>query len=233
MSALKTQLGIAAVLVLGMLFAGIASATTIVMNFDSITGNNGNGEYVDQYYNGGCTSSYNGGGTTCGGPNDGVVWSNALAVGAPNGLANNAANEPSQPNAMGFLSSNAAFMNVAAGFTTGFSFYYAAPYVGGSINVYSGQDGTGTVLATLSLPTNGADCDGYSQNYSCWSPIGVSFSGVAESVAFGGNADYILFDNVTLGSNTPIKAPEPAALGMFGLGVLLIGAFVGLRRRIS
>lgn len=30
-----------------------------------------------------------------------------------------------------------------------------------------------------------------------------------------------------------ISAPEPAALGMFGLGVLLIGAFVGLRRRTA
>lgn len=27
--------------------------------------------------------------------------------------------------------------------------------------------------------------------------------------------------------------PEPAALGMFGFGVLLAGAFVGLRRRIG
>ncbi|MGH8117063.1 MAG: PEP-CTERM sorting domain-containing protein [Rhodanobacteraceae bacterium] len=27
--------------------------------------------------------------------------------------------------------------------------------------------------------------------------------------------------------------PEPAALGMFGFGVLLIGAFVGLRRRMA
>jgi hypothetical protein len=27
--------------------------------------------------------------------------------------------------------------------------------------------------------------------------------------------------------------PEPAALGMFGFGVLLIGAFVGLRRRVA
>ena len=30
-----------------------------------------------------------------------------------------------------------------------------------------------------------------------------------------------------------IVVPEPAALGMFGLGVLLIGAFVGLRRRVA
>ena len=31
----------------------------------------------------------------------------------------------------------------------------------------------------------------------------------------------------------PINAPEPEALGMFGLGALLIGLFVGLRRRFA
>lgn len=31
----------------------------------------------------------------------------------------------------------------------------------------------------------------------------------------------------------PVGVPEPAALGMFGFGALLIGAFVGLRRRVA
>lgn len=227
MNAMKKRIGIALVLILGMLFAGIASAT-VVMNFDQFSAN---GEYVDNYYNGGCSSSYGGGPTTCGGPNYGVVWSQAIACGAPNGLCGNAANEPSAPNVMVFLNAQAAYMNVAAGFTTGFSFFYAAPFFAGSINVYSGLNGTGSLLATLSLPTNGSDCNGFSQNYSCWTPIGVAFSGIAESVAFGGTANYIVFDNVTLGSVRPGNVPEPAALGMFGLGVLLIGLFAGLNRR--
>ena len=37
----------------------------------------------------------------------------------------------------------------------------------------------------------------------------------------------------TLDVVKPIGVPEPAALGMFGFGVLLIGAFIGLRRRIA
>ncbi len=221
----------ALVAALGLLAAGVASATPVVMNFDQF---NANGEYVDNYYNGGCSGSYNGGPTHCGGPNYGVAWSQAIAGGAPNGLLNNTANEPSSPNAMVFLNASAAVMNVAAGFTTGFSFYYAAPYIGGSITVWSGEDGTGTLLASLTLPTNGADCDGFTQNYSCWSPIGVTFAGTAESVNFGGTANYIVFDNVTLGSSMPgHNVPEPAALGMFGFGALLIGLFAGLRRRLA
>ncbi len=34
-------------------------------------------------------------------------------------------------------------------------------------------------------------------------------------------------DNVTIGAGVPV--PEPADISMFGLGLLLIGAFVGLR----
>lgn len=36
----------------------------------------------------------------------------------------------------------------------------------------------------------------------------------------------------TLEISNTANVPEPAALGMFGFGVLLIGAFVGLRRRV-
>ena len=232
MCARKRLIGGTVVFVLGLIFAGLASAGPVVMNFDGITGNSGNGEYVDQYYNGGCTSSYGGGSTTCGGPNYGVAWSGAIACGAPAGLCNNVANEPSSPNVIVFLTTTSAIMNVAAGFNTGFSFFYAAPFFTGSITVYSGLNDTGTILATLSLPTNGNNCSGFSENYSCWTPIGVSFSGTAESVDFGGTANYIVFDNVTIGSSTPKGVPEPGILGMFGLGVLLIGLFAGLRRRM-
>jgi hypothetical protein len=44
----------------------------------------------------------------------------------------------------------------------------------------------------------------------------------------GGLSHYIAF-----GSNGSTPVPEPAALRMFGLGVLLIGGFLGLRRRYN
>ena len=37
----------------------------------------------------------------------------------------------------------------------------------------------------------------------------------------------------TLIIGNTVNAPEPGALGMFGLGVLMIGAFVDLRRRVA
>lgn len=37
----------------------------------------------------------------------------------------------------------------------------------------------------------------------------------------------------TLDIVRPVGVPEPAALGLFGFGVLLIGAFVGLQRRLA
>ncbi|MGH8283159.1 MAG: PEP-CTERM sorting domain-containing protein [Gammaproteobacteria bacterium] len=41
------------------------------------------------------------------------------------------------------------------------------------------------------------------------------------------------FDNILLASlSYTVSVPEPAELGMFGLGVLLIGLFAGLRRRM-
>ncbi|HEX7369776.1 MAG TPA: PEP-CTERM sorting domain-containing protein [Rhodanobacteraceae bacterium] len=40
-------------------------------------------------------------------------------------------------------------------------------------------------------------------------------------------------DNVGFNQPTPNSVPEPAELGIFGLGLLLIGAFVGLRRRVA
>lgn len=231
MNVLKKQLGVAAVLMAGMLFCGFVSATTIQMDFDGLTNGQSRGEYVDNYYNGGCGGSYGGGPVDCGGPNYGVVWTHAIVGGAPNGLFNNVGNGPSAPNVGGFDDNTGAFMNVAAGFDT-FSFYYAAANTAGSISVYSDPNGTGSLLASMALPVNGSNCNGASQSYSCWTSIDVSFAGTAKSVNFGGMASYIVFDNVTLGLSTPVNpVPEPATLGMFGLGMLLIGLFAGLHRR--
>lgn len=58
---------------------------------------------------------------------------------------------------------------------------------------------------------------------------GVIFSGTASGPGISPNLTRFS------GSITPasVNVPEPAALGVFGLGVLLIGAFVGSRRRVG
>lgn len=114
-------------------------------------------------------------------------------------------------------------MNVAGGFTTGFSFYYA-DQVGftGTVNVYSGPSGTGTLLASLSLPST-------PDPYNVFVPVGVTFSGTADSVIFSGAANFIGFDNITLGSGTP-TVPEPYSLALLGTGLLGLG-LVRARRK--
>ena len=101
-------------------------------------------------------------------------------------------------------------MNVANGFETGFSFFYSAN-IDGSVTVYDGLNGTGNVLATLLLPRNlpcgSGDPNGY---YACWVPVGVGFEGIAYSANFSGAADFIAFDDITVGSIIPDNLPPIA-----------------------
>lgn len=233
----------------GLLFAGGASAETIVMNFDL---SQPGGEWVDNYYSGGCGTPLTFFGDTaysCGGPNYGVAWVGAATLWGSKygGTRSVAVDMPSPPAdltfsyGMGREGPGATYMNAADGFSDGFSFYYQLPYeeMSATVTVYSGLDKTGDVLATLAIsnPT-GQYCDpGWL--FSCWAPIGVSFSGLAKSVGFSSDYfGYFGFDNVTLGSSTPggpviVDVPEPAAAGLFGVGAFIVVLLAGLRRRIN
>jgi hypothetical protein len=218
-----------------LLFAAAqASAGTIVLNFDTLNGAPDAAspfgyDEILQYYNGGTDLL----GAT--GPNDGVSFTSNAIVGCEAGFAcadTNTAEAPSAPNIMFFLSGAAATINVAAGFTTGFSFFYSAVNQPGVINVWSGLNDTGTLLATLNLPTTPANgnpgCGG--EPFCPYSPIGVTFAGTAMSVDFGGTENQIAFDNITFGSASP-GVPEPATWGLMLLGIAGIGAAARLSRR--
>ena len=198
------------------LLSSAAHAGVVDMNFDNLQ----NGELVNGYYSGGSGSLGSGPG-----PNYGVTFGNALVL---NEFANNEGLLISPPNSITFLSGIGAVMDVAAGFTTGFSFNYSSPYYGGSVTVWSGLDGTGTLLATLNLPNtpDGAGnpaCGGH--NYCPDVPFGVTFSGTAESVNFSGTADYIIYDDITLGSSTPGPTPLPSTWLMLLGGLCGLGLF--------
>lgn len=239
MNTLRQRLGAAAVVACGLLACGIASAAPILMNFDGMAHAQG-GQYLDRYYDGGCGGAYLGGSIDCDGPDLGVEWKGLLVGGAQHGLWSDSANQPGgTPTVGSFLATNIpgtgakGIMNVAAGFETGLAFYYAHPSRRhGNLRIWSGLDGTGTLLANVAIgPTTGSGCDGYSEDYSCWNAFGVAFSGIARSVTFLGQSNLIRFDNFTLGAVTPaVAVPEPAALGLFGFGVLLLGGFAALRR---
>jgi hypothetical protein len=178
-------------------------------------------ESILNYYNGGADQN----GAI--GPNYGITFgSDALALlnaNQPNDVGSNVGNEPGGGNAMIFLSGVGDVMDVAGGFNTGFSFYYAAPGYAGSVSVYSGLDGTGTLLASIPLPvTGGGPGPGL---YSLWDPVGVTFAGTAESAIFSGDANYIAFADVTIGSGTPQignNVPDNTGVGIYALAALAL-----------
>ncbi|HUC11757.1 MAG TPA: PEP-CTERM sorting domain-containing protein [Stellaceae bacterium] len=202
----------------------VAEAAVIDLTFEGLQ----NLEPIDNFYNGGL-----GGNGSGPGPNFGIIFSaNSLALIEDSaGGTGNIQGEPSPVTAAFFLSGGADTMDVPAGFTTGFSFFYSAINNPGVINVWSGLDGTGSLLATLALPVTPMGpygtppCTiGSPQIFCPFEPIGVSFSGTAESVDFGGTANQIAFDNITLGSSTPVGGvPEPASLTLLGVGLAGFG----------
>jgi hypothetical protein len=206
----------------------LLSAGVITLTFEGLQTN----ETVGNYYNGGTGGSGSGPG-----PNDGIAFgSSALALisnVAPYFGGGNFDLAPTMPTILYFDSGTGAIMNVAAGFTTGFSFYYASPSQPGSVTVYDGLGGTGNVLQTLTLPTTplSSTVPACQFPYCPWEPIGVTFDGTALSVNFSGGAGNIGFDNITLGASTPTggSVPEPASWGLVAAG--LAGAMVVRRRR--
>ena len=155
-----------------------------------------------------------------------AIISDLTIIQSPAGVTTgtgNFSNAPSGVTSAYFYGGAGVIMDVPAGFTTGFSVYYAAPYDAGSITVYDDVGGKGNVLATLQLPINQPYCG--LEIYSCWSPVGVAFNGVAKSVNFGGAANYIGFDNITVGSVSPgiiASMAQLASAGSWDTSVTLI-----------
>jgi len=190
-------------------FAGQAEALPL-LTFEGLQ----NGEGVENFYNGGTGSAGSGPG-----PNLGISFSsNALAsIDEDAGGTGQFGNEPSESTALFFLDGSSITMNVSSGFQNQLTFFYSAPFSTGSVTIYDGPDATGNVLATATLPTtplNGApDPNGI---FSPFVGFSIPFNGVALSVAFGGDPDFIVFDNIG-------SVPEPATLLLLGSGLLGLG----------
>lgn len=217
---MKTSMKLAVGLITAMLAVPSAQAAPVVLTFEGAT----DLASVNNFYNGGTDSA------GASGTNYGINFSStSLAlVDADVGGSGNIANEPSGQTVL-FFNSSAATMNVAAGFNTGFSFFYAATSAG-FVKVYDGLNGSGNVLATLNLAPNLGSCAGDpTGTYCTWTPVGVSFAGTARSVDFGGAANFIAFDDITLGAKDPGgTVPEPGTLGLLGLAGL---GFAAMRRK--
>jgi hypothetical protein len=157
-------------------------------------------------------------------------------VDADAGGSGNFANEPSPNTIMFFQDANNAILNVNSGFTDGFSFFYSSA-AAVSVRVYSGLNATGDLLGTLALSAQSGDnCVGDPNGTFCnFSAAGVTFTGTAFSIDFGGTAGQTGFDNITFGTDVPggSVVPEPATWAMMIIGFGLVGATVRRRRETA
>ena len=143
-----------------------ASPVALVLTFEGLK----DIENILDFYNGGTGS------LGSSGPNYGVSFGpSALAIiDSDAGGGGNFANEPSPDTIAFWLSGASLVMNVAAGFDTGFSFFYSSS-TAATITVYDGLNATGNVLGQLNLIAQYRDnnCTGDPFGAFCnWSPIG-------------------------------------------------------------
>lgn len=203
---------------LAMLVAAPAFAqTTVVLDFEGAPGFvNG----IEEFYNGGTDSLGQSG------PNYGVSFS-STAVGLSNdAVATYYADAPSPLTVMFALdvdgtTTASTFMNVAVGFVNTLTFAYSAVESGLSlVNIYSGLNGTGSLLASVNLLGNAATgCTGPFCNFD---QASVQFAGLARSASFGGGIN-VLYDDITIAA-----VPEPSSYLLMALGV---AALVGVAKR--
>lgn len=213
-----------------------AQGAVVSLDFEGINSSYPSDNYANilEFYNGGTSSQ----GTS--GVNYGISFGrNALAIclNTPGNYCSNTSrggvgDPASALGGLFFLEGDETFMNIAAGFETGFSFNYVSLSYSGAVQVFDGLDGTGNLLASLDLSPNAGNCGAsYNAGFCPFSPVGVTFSGVARSVSFGGVANQIVFDDITFGSDVPgpPPVPEPASWALMIGGFSLVGT--GLRRR--
>ena len=213
--AIKTLLvlAITAASVSAMAAPALSTYQPITLDFEGVN----SFDAIGDYYNGGTDTVGNSG------RNYGVSFTPAVLGLANDDAATYFANAPSALNVM-YATDASAFMNVAIGFTDAASFYYSSTTnAPNAIQIFSDLNGTGALLGSFSLNQNTPmNCTG--ATYCNFEKTTVMFSGLAKSIAFGGNHGNVAFDDVTI---TPV--PEASTYALLALGLGAIGLYA--RRR--
>ena len=192
-----------------------AQAAPITLDFEGVESFSS----VGDFYNGGTDGAGNSG------TDYGVSFTSSGLGLSNDALGDYFSNAPT-PGSILFATDDALFMNVAAGFADYASFFYSssvsAPLV---VNIYSGLNGTGSVLGSFSLNLNAqAGCN--DTMFCNFEKTSVVFAGIGHSIGFGATAGTVGFDNVVL---NPVPEPSTYALLAFGLA----GIGLATRRRAA
>jgi hypothetical protein len=109
-----------------------------------------------------------------------------------------------------------AYLDIAGGVNGSLTLWYSAlEDVTGAVQVWSGLDGTGTLLGTFDLTANS------SSGYDTWTRITLDYAGVAQSFQFA-TGNYA-FDNIS-------AVPEAGSMAMMLAGVGLLAGATRRRR---
>jgi hypothetical protein len=195
-----------------LLAAAPAFAAPVLLDFE-LPANASFGSILE-YYNGGQDQAGNVG------PDLGVRFSgDALAlIGEPT-----IANAPSGVGVLyPFSDVSTTVLNVDFAFTGLNFFYSSSSALAGAVQVWSGLNGTGSVITSFDLAANaqGNGCTG--ADFCNFSSLGLAAFAETRSVTFAGTE--AAFDNIAI---TPI--PEPSTYALMGFG--LAGLAAAARRR--
>ena len=184
---------------LSILLMGVVAAIADPLDFNNLQ----IGEEVLGYYDGGFGSLGTGPG-----PNLGITFTSDFVT-----VAQGVFGPPFQGEELTSISGT---MDVVPGFSGPFSFYYTNSDLDGTVNLYSGLDGGGTLLGTIPLPASAT-----------FNAAGAFEASPFESAVFTGSAGALVFDNITLGGG--LVTPEPSSISLLVIG--LLGVWLGGRKQ--